>query len=159
MIEEAKRERLEEFADAIEAETGYEVLQAEPKLSRTITEKVGDQPDDLVGFLVVQAPVEFKGVEFEGDVVVNVHEDHLSDQGVDVYSEPDDPIPREKRDLLDTLVPPRDETTEDGETRRVWSYYPPPADLPDGVVDESRDNLDELIAEFEAVYADVSDEG
>ncbi|MFB6280490.1 MAG: hypothetical protein ABEH40_00515 [Haloferacaceae archaeon] len=158
MIEEAKQERLDEFADAIEAETGYEVVQSEPKLSRTITEKVGDQADDLVGFLVVRAPVEFKGVEFEGEVVVNVHEDHLSDQGVDVYSEPDDPLPREKRDLLDTLVPPRDETTEDGETRRVWSYYSPPADLPDGVVDDSRDNLDELIAELEGIYAAVEAE-
>lgn len=158
MIEEAKQERLDEIADAIEAETGYEVLQAEPKLSRTITEKVGDQADDLLGFLVVRAPVEFKGVAFEGDVVINVHEDHLSDQGVDVYSEPDDPLPKEKRDVLDTLVPPRDETTDDGETRRVWSYYPPPADLPDGVVDDSRDNLDELIDELEAVYEGVETE-
>ncbi|MFB6303065.1 MAG: hypothetical protein ABEH78_09425 [Haloferacaceae archaeon] len=158
MIEDVKQERIDEIADTIEAGTGYEVLQAEPKLSRTITEKVGDQPDDLLGFLVVRVPVEFKGVEFEGEMVVNVHEDHLSDQGVDVYSEPDDPIPKEKRDILDTLVPPRDETTDDGETRRVWSYYAPPADLPDGVVDPSRDNLDELIAEMESVYEGVSEE-
>lgn len=158
MIEDAKQERLDEIAEAIESETGYEVIQAEPKLSRTITEKVGDQPDDLVGFLVVRAPVEFKGVEFEGEVVVNVHEDHLSNQGADVYSRPDDPLPKEKRDLLDTLVPPRDETTEDGETRRVWSYYPPPADLPDDVVDDSRDNLDELIAEMEAIYEALPDQ-
>lgn len=158
MIEDVKKERLDEFADALEAETGYEVLQAKPKLSRTITEKVGDQPDDLVGFLVVRAPVEFKGVEFEGDVVVNVHEDHLSDQGVDIYSHPDDPLPKEKRDILNTLVPPRDETTDEGETRRVWSYYAPPAGLPDDVVDDSRDNLDELIDEFEAVYERIPTE-
>jgi hypothetical protein len=156
MIEDAKQERLEQISEEIEAATGYEVIQAEPKLSRTITEKVGDQADDLVGFLVVRVPVRFKGVEIEGEMVVNVHEDHLSDQGVDVYSHPDDPIPEEKREILNTLVPPRDETTDDGETRRVWSYYAPPSDLPEGVVDESRDNLDELIAEMEAVYEDLS---
>lgn len=157
MIEDAKQERLQELGEAIEAETGYELVAAEPKLERTITEKI-NEPDDTVGFLVLRGPVLLKGVEFEGDVIVTVHEDHLSNRGVDVTSPSDDPLPREKRDLLDTLVPPRDVTDEDGETRRVWSYFPPPADLPASVVDESRDNLDELLEEFEAVYEEVSAE-
>lgn len=157
MIEDAKQERLERIGEAIEAETEYALVQAEPKLERTITEKI-NEPDDTVGFLVFRGPVLLKGAEFEGDVIVTVHEDHLSNRGVDVTSTPDDPIPREKRDLLDTLVPPREETDEDGETRRVWSYFPPPADLPPGVIDESRDNLDDLLEEFEAIYERVSEE-
>lgn len=158
MIEEVKQERLDEIGDAIEAETGYEVLNAEPKLSRTITEKVDNDHDDTVGFLVVEVPVLLKGQEFEGELVVIVHDDHLSNHGVDVVSPEDDPLPREKRDLLSTLVPPRDVTAEDGTTKRVWSYYPPPDDLPDSVVDDSRDNLDEIIDELEAVYERVSEE-
>lgn len=157
MIEQAKQERLDELAEAIEAETEYEVVQAEPKLSRTITEKI-NEPDETVGFLVVRSPVVLKGVEFEGDVVVTVHEDHLSSRGVDVTSPADDPLPREERDLLDTLVPSRQVTDEDGTTREVWSYFAPPPDLPDHIVDESRDNLDELIAEFEGIYERVSGE-
>jgi signal peptidase II len=39
---------------------------------------------------------------------------------VDVYPHPDDPPPLEKCDILNTLVPPRDETTHDGETLREY---------------------------------------
>jgi hypothetical protein len=157
MIEDAKEERLERIGEAIAAETEYELLQAQPKLERTITEKI-NEPDDTLGFLVLRGPVLLKGLEYEGDVIVTVHEDHLSNRGVDVTSHPDDPIPKEKRERLDTLVPGRDVTDEDGETRRVWSYFPPPADLPPGVVDESRDNLDDLLEEFEAIYERVSED-
>lgn len=155
MIEEGKQERLDAFADALE-EAGYEVLEAEPKLEKTIAEKVDHEEDDTVGFLVVRTPVELKGAEFEGELVVTVHEDHLSTHGVDVYSDPEDPIPDEKQRLLDTLVPSRTVTDDDGKTWRVWSYYTPPEDLPDDLVDESRDNVDELLDEFAAIYESTS---
>lgn len=149
MIEEFKRRRLDEFEAALEAE-GYEVVAAEPQLRDSISKRIAGEEDDTVGFVVVETPVELEGVEFEGEFVITVFKDRIAHHGVDVYSRPDDPLSEEERALLDDLVPPR-EVDDDGETRLVWSYYPPPADLP-GDLGESRDNVDDLLSEFEDVY-------
>lgn len=156
MIEENRTQRLEGFAEALE-EAGYDVLTVEPRTDQTITERVSVEDDDTVGFVVVDAPVELGGYEFSGEVVVTVHEERVSSHGVDIYSEPDNELSAEERAALTDLVPPREVTTGDGESRQVWTYYPPPADLPDSIVDQSRDNLDEVMTEFEDVYQSYLD--
>lgn len=150
MIEESKEERLESFERALETE-GYDVVEVEPRSGKTITERINSQDDDTVGFVVVETPVRIRGHEFEGEVTVTVHGDRLTSHGVDIYSRSDDPLSADERALLDELVPSR-EVTEDGETHRVWTYFAPPDDLPDSLVDDSRDDLDEVVDELESVY-------
>lgn len=147
---EGKKERLEEFKRALEAE-GYDVVEVEPQREQTITERINQEPDDTIGFAVVETPVEIRGNEFVGEVTVTVHEDRLASHGVDIRSGPDDPLSEAEKEYLSEIVPPRKER-EDGETYQVWTYYSPPDDLPDSVVDESPDNLDEVVDELEAVY-------
>lgn len=154
MIEESKDDRLEAFKHELEAE-GYEVVDAEPQRRKTITEKIRQEEDDTVGFIVVNTGVELGGEKFDGELVITVHRDRLSNQGIDIRSHADDPLPKEKRDLLSEFVPPREVTDEDGETQSVWTYYPPPDTLPDDVLGDSRDNIDEVMAKLEAIYENV----
>lgn len=151
MIEESKNQRLEAFNRVLEAD-GYDIVEAQPQRRSTITERINPENDDPIGFVVVETPVEIRDHEFTGDVVLTVFEDRLSSHGVDIYSDPEDPLSEEQQTLLSELVPPRDVTDDDGKTRRVWTYFAPPDDLPDSVMDDSRDNIDEVMAEFESVY-------
>lgn len=150
MIEEVRRRYLEAFRDQLEAE-GYEVVTVEPQLRDSIVKRIAGEEDDTMGFVVVRVPVELRGVEFEGELVVTVFRDRIAGHGVDVHSWDDDPLPEAEQRHLSKLVPPR-EVEEDGRSGRVWTYYPPPDDLPEGVVEEGRDNLSELISELEAVF-------
>lgn len=150
VIGDSKEKRLQAFRAELETE-GYDVTEIEPIYSKTITKRTKSEEDDSIGFVVVNAPIEIRDEEFDGEIVITVYEDKIAHHGVDIYSRPDDPLPEKKRNLLSELVPPR-EVIEDEEKQLVWSYYPPPEDLPDKLVDSSRNNVDELMTEFESIY-------
>lgn len=154
MIGESKSDRLDEFKRALEAE-GYDVVSVETQHRQTISEKIEQKDDGTLGFVGIETPVEIRGEVFDGQLVITVHEDRLSNHGVDIRSSLDDPLPEDKQNLLDQLVSARKVTDEDGETQLVWTYYPPPRDLPDTVIKEPPDNIHELIAEFESIYKSV----
>lgn len=154
MLDEFREDRLERFRARLEAE-GYEVADVESVLREPVTHQISGDEDDTLGFVVVDTPVELQGETFEGEVMVIVYKDGLSNHGVDVRSRPDDPLSERKRSILDDLVPPREVVDDDGETQLMWSYYPPPDDLPDTVTDGSSHNIDELMAEFESIYEKI----
>lgn len=147
---ESKEERLETFKRALEAE-GYDVVEVEPQRKQTITERINKEADDTIGFAVVETPVEIQGHEFVGELTVTVLKDRLTNHGVDIRSSSDNPLSEEEKALLSDLVPPR-EVVDDGETYQMWTYYAPPDDLPESVVDGSRDNLDEIVDDLESIY-------
>lgn len=153
MTEESKEERLETFRQALEGE-GYDVAEVEPQLGKTITERIEEQDDDTIGFVVVETPVRIREHEFAGELTVTVHQDRLASHGVDIYSSLDDSLSEEEQSILSDLVPSR-KVTEDGETYRVWTYYAPPDDLPESIVEGSRDNLNEVVDELESVYETI----
>lgn len=150
MIEEGKRRRLEAFRDALVA-AGYDVVDVEPQLRESVVMRLAGEEDDTVGFVVVRTPVEIGGIEFEGDLVVTVFDDRIAGHGVDIRSTPDEPLSEEEQAHLSGFVPPRQVDSE-GETELVWTYYPPPADLPEAVVDGDRDNIDAVVDELSNVF-------
>lgn len=150
MIEEGKRRYLETFRDEL-VQAGYEVVNVEPQRRQSTVMRMAGEEDDTVGFVVVRTPVEIGGVVFEGDLVVTVFEDRIAGHGVDIRSTPDDPLSEEKRDHLSSFVPPR-EVESDGNPETVWTYYPPPSDLPDTVAEGDRDNIAEVVEELSAVF-------
>lgn len=174
MIEEGRRRRLEAFRDEL-VDAGYEVVAVEPQLRESVVMRLAGEEDDTVGFVVVRTPVEIGGVEFEGDLVVVVFEDRIAGHGVDVRSTPEDLLSEEEREHLSTFVPPREvdeadetgwggdgraasetdadgESDSSGESTLVWTYYPPPAELPDAVVGADRDNVDDVVEELSTVF-------
>lgn len=150
MIEEGKRRYLEAFRDELVA-AGYEVVTMEPQLRQSTVMRMAGEEDDTVGFVIVRTPVEIGGVEFDGELVVTVFEDRIAGHGVDIRSTPDDPLTEEEREHLSSFVPPR-EVDSDGEPATVWTYYPPPSDLPDSVIEEDRDNVAAVVEELSAVF-------
>lgn len=151
MLSENEDERLEAFERELER-AGYTVVSVEPTFRKTITERVRGEDDGSIGFVIVNTLVEIRGEPFDSELVLTVYEDRLVNHGVDIYSDPDDPLPPEKRKLLTGIVQPQKITDDDGNRQSLWTYYPPPTNLPDDLVDDSQDNIDELIEEFESVY-------
>ena len=122
---------LQSFADDLATE-GYSV-------DRVAEHRVRDK----LGYLTVHAPIVIRNREFEGDLLVNVYEDHIEDHGVDIHSKAGHQFSSAERNLLSEVATSQ---TQMGDDWVAWTYHSE---------SNAEDNIPELVSALDETFQRV----
>ena len=122
---------LESFADDLTTE-GYSV-------DRVAQHRIRDK----LGYLTVHAPIVIENREFEGDLLVNVYEDHIDNHGVDIHSKAGHQFSPAEQALLNEVATSQ---IQMGDNWVTWTYH-----------SESNveDNIPELVSTLDETFQGV----